>query len=268
MNDSEIRKVNIGLVKRPNPPVRDHFDEPELERLTSSIRENGVLVPLMVVRRGDEFEVVDGDRRLQACWAAGLREIPVVVHALDDSQIHVQRMLANLDRHDPDPVSEAKYIAQLVSAGAFTAEQFAEKLGRTLDWVAGRLEIAQMPEYMQTALSEKRLTLGVAMELYLIQEENTRRRYFDEAIRHGMTVSAAHIVRLQINEAIEGLEAQGQEVNEETLPMVSRVPEVECALTGERMPINETRMVRVGVRNYERWRNEVRDMNREAAPVS
>ena len=268
MHGPEALTVNIGLVKRPNPPVREQFDEQEMARLVASIRENGVLVPLMVIRRDTEFEVIDGDRRLQAAWQAGLREIPIMVHALDDSQVHVQRMLANLDRHDPDPVSEAKYIAKLISNGTFTAEQFVEKLGRTIDWVAGRLEIAQMPEYMQQALSDKRINLGVAMELHLISDENTKRRYFEEALRSGMTNHAAHIIRLQMNEAIEALRIQGNEVTAETLPEIPLVPRVQCALTGEILPINETRMVRVGVRNYEKWQREVIEMNKPASVLA
>ncbi|MBI4133041.1 ParB/RepB/Spo0J family partition protein, partial [Candidatus Uhrbacteria bacterium] len=142
------------MVLRPDPPVRDHFDEQELSRLTASIREHGILVPLMVRRRGDQFEVVDGDRRLAAAWQAGCREVPVMVYDLDDRQTHIQRMLANLDRHDPDPVSEAKYIAKVIHAGTFDIETFAAKLGRSLDWVEGRLTIAEMPPYMQAALAE------------------------------------------------------------------------------------------------------------------
>ena len=268
MNGPQGLTVNIGLVKRPNPPVREHFDEEELARLVTSIRENGILVPLMVVRRKDEFEVIDGDRRLQAAWQAGLREVPIMVHTLDDQQVYVQRMLANLDRHDPDCVSEAKYIARLVADGTFTIEQFAEKLGRTLDWIAGRLEIANMPDYMQSALSEKKVNLGVAMELHLIDDENTKRRYFEEALRSGMTNHAAHILRLQMNEAIEALRAQGETVSVETLPDVPIIPRVQCALTGEILPINETRMVRVGVRNFERWQFEVLDMNKPVVPAS
>jgi ParB/RepB/Spo0J family partition protein len=267
MHESELIKVSIGLVERPNPPIRERFDPEYMESLADSIRQNGIITPLTVVRRGNKFEVVDGDCRLQAAFTAGLREIPVVVRSLSDSEVHIQRMLANKDRSDTDPVSEAKYIARLVADGIFTPESYAEKCGKSFDWVAGRLEIASMPEYMQQALSEKKVNLGVAMELYLIKDENTRSRYFYEAIRSGMTNHAAHVIRLQMNEAIEALQQQGQEVTEEALPVVSTVPKVQCSLTGEWLPVNETRMVRVGVRNHEKWQREVVNMER-SVPTS
>jgi ParB/RepB/Spo0J family partition protein len=251
MHDTELLTVNIGLVKRPNPPIREKFDDEYMESLTASIRENGIITPLTCVRRGSEFEVIDGDCRLQGAWDAGLREIPIVVRVLTDSEVHVQRMLANKDRSDTDPVSEAKYIARLVADGIFTPESYAEKCGKSLAWVAGRLEIAQMPDYMQQALSEKKVNLGVAIELHLIKDANTKERYFKDAVRNGMTNHFAHIIRLQMNEAIEALQEQGLIVSEETLPNIPKIPVVQCILTGDNLPITETRMVRVGVRNFE-----------------
>ena len=262
MNDKELLTVNIGLVERPNPPIRERFEDEYMESLTASIRENGIITPLTVVRRGDKFEVIDGDCRLQAAWAAGLRQIPVVVCALNDSEVHVQRMLANKDRSDTDPVSEAKYIARLVADGIFTPESYAEKCGKSFSWVAGRLEIASMPDYMQKALSDKKVNLGVAMELYLIKDENTRSRYFNEAVRSGMSNHAAHVIRLQMNEAIEALQQQGEEITEEALPVVPTMPRVQCSLTGEWFPLNETRLVRVGILNHEKWQREVVNMDR------
>jgi ParB/RepB/Spo0J family partition protein len=253
MSNGEQKEVNIGLVVRPVPPVREHFDEQELASLTKSIRENGVLVPLMVRQLGDKFEVVDGDRRLAAAWAAGLRKIPVMVHPLSDSETHLQRLLANLDRHDPDPVSEAKYIAKIIHKKTFTIPEFAKKLGRTINWIEGRLTIAEMPEYMRQALSTQEISLGVCMELHNITDAKTKERYFRDALRNGMTVHTAKVNSLMVNEAIEAVAETGEEITEQTIPTNVRVPRSRCAYTGEEMPITQMRMVRVGIDNYEKW---------------
>lgn len=259
MNEQqESKTVNIGSVVRPVPPVREFFDEQELDRLTQSIRENGILVPLMVRPQGDNFEVIDGDRRLAAAWQAGVREVPVVVYNLNDSQTHIQRMLANLDRHDPDPVSEAKYIARIVSEKVMDVETFAKKLGRSIDWVEGRLRIAEMPEYMQVALAAQKISLGVCMELNDIQDKGTKQRYFEDALSNGSTIHAAKINKLMVNEAIEANERAGVEVTEETIPEPQRVPKASCAYTGELMYVTEMRMVRVGIKNHEKWQADLR----------
>jgi len=251
MHEPQIQMANIGLVDRPNPPVREKFDEVEMERLVASIRENGILVPLMVVARENRFEVVDGDRRLQAAWTAGLREIPVVVHVLDASQVHVQRMLANLDRHDPDPVSEAKYIAKLIYDKTFTFEEISKKLGRSEAWIQGRLTIAEMPAYMQAALSEDKIKLGVALELQEIKDEGTKERYHTEALRNGMSVHSARYNRMVVNEAIEALAESGQTATPENLPTTIEEPMVKCAISDEVVPLNSTRFVRVSVSSLE-----------------
>lgn len=258
MNESqESKTVNIGLVERPVPPVREFFDEQELERLAESIRENGILVPLMVRPKGDKYEVIDGDRRLAAAWKADVREVPVMVYDLDDSQTHIQRMLANLDRHDPDPVSEAKYIAKVIADGAVDVETFAKKLGRSLDWISGRLTIAEMPEYMQLALATQKISLGVCMELHEIKDPGTKERYFMDALRNGSTVHAAKVNKLMVNEAIEANENAGVESTEETVPEPQRIPQARCAYTGELMYVTEMRMVRVGIRNHQNWQSEL-----------
>jgi len=257
MQDGEKITVNIGLVCRPEPPVRDHFDQQELDRLTQSIRDEGILQPLLVVPRGDKYEVIDGDRRLAAAWAAGLREVPVLVRNLSPEQVHVHRMLANLDRHDPDPVSEAKYIARLIASEIWTPEIAAAKLGRSIAWVEGRLTIAEMPDYMREALSTGELKLGVAMELNQIADESTKKSYFREAVRSGMTIHAAKLSVIAVNEAIESTRARGEEITEESTPPPVLIPKVKCALTDEVLLVTQTQMVRVGIENYQKYRSEV-----------
>lgn len=254
---NEYKKINIGKIDRPVPPIRKHFDEQEMARLIQSIRDNGVAVPLLVRPIGDRFEVIDGDRRLNACWSAGVKEIPVVVKSLDDRETHIFRMLANLDREDTDPVSEAKYVAKLIHEKTFSAEEYAEKIGRSVSWVEDRMTIAEMPEYMQQALSVKSASLGLCLELNKITDENTKHRYFQEAVRNGMTIHAAKINRMQVNEAIHAVREQGKEVVKEELPQVIKVPEVLCALTGERLPMTATRMIRVGIENYNEFRKAI-----------
>lgn len=265
MEHEQNKIVNIGDVVRPVPPVRDHFDEQELQRLATSIRENGILVPLLCRPKDGKYEVIDGDRRLAAAWKAELREVPIMVRNLNDEQTHIQRMLANLDRHDPDPVSEAKYIAEVVGNKVFTIEEFATKLGRTIDWVEGRLTIAEMPPYMKDALSEAKISLGVCMELHKIKDTATKERYFREAMQSGMTIHAAKVSTLIVNEAIEALERQELPVTEESVPRVQTIPNVRCAYTGEVLPVTATRSVRVGIENHRKWQQELRE---QPAPVS
>ena len=257
MNDTQIKTINIGLVDRPDPPIRRQFDEQEMARLVASIREHGILTPLLVRERKDRYEVIDGDRRLAAAFKADVREIPVVVRTLNDKQTHIQRMLANKDREDTDPVSEASYIAQTIADKVITVEEWCDTIGRSEAWVFDRLEIASMPDYMKDALSGKLIPLGVCLELNKIDDDATRERYFYDAMRSGMTIHAAKVSRLMVNEAIEAVQARGDTVTEDSVPVIQTVPRARCAYTGEAMPVTAMRMVRVGIDNHENWQREL-----------
>ena len=264
MYENKLETINIGRIERPDPPVRVHTDEQEMARLVSSIKEHGILVPLLVRQRGDRFEVIDGDRRLSAAWTAGLREVPVMVRNLDDRQTHIQRMLSNKDREDTDPVSEAKYIAKTIEDGIISVTEWCDAIGRSDKWIADRLEIATMPEYMQAALVGKKVSLGVCLEINQVSDELTKERYFYDAMRSGMTVHAAQISRMAVNEAIEALEVRGEQVTENAVPEIQTVPRARCAYTGELLLITEMRMVRVGIRSHENWQ---RDLVKQDTPT-
>ena len=227
--------------------------------LIASIRDEGIIVPLLVRERGDRFEVVDGDRRLSAAWTAGLREIPVLVRTFNDKQAYLQRMLANKEREDTDPVSEAKYIAETIKQKIITVEEWCEKMGRTDAWIADRLEIASMPEYIQLGLASKKISLGVCLELNQIIDDKTKERYFYDAMRQGMTIHAAKVSRMAVNEAIEAVRSRGDEVTENNIPEIETIPKARCAYTGEALLITEMRLVRVGIRNHEDYQRSLKE---------
>lgn len=241
----QAKIINVQLIDRPNPPVRGIFNEDEISSLAESIRTNGILVPLLVRQNGERFEVIDGDCRLEAAYRNRLTEVPCMVRSASDSETHILRMLANLDRNDPDPVSEAIYIAKAIKSGSITAEELAEKLGRGAKWIDDRLAIAAMPEYMQDAIREKRLPLGVALALFEVDDDTVRRRWVNFAIRDGMTVRAAEDA-LREYERLKDLGSSGDEQSSPP-PMPEAPPRVlhPCARCGEHADASELRFVRV-----------------------
>ena len=241
----EVQVINVQDIDRPNPPVRISFVEEEIASLTESIRDKGILVPLLVRRVGERFEVIDGDCRLEAAVRLRLREVPCMVRDSGDSETHVLRLLANLDRSNPDPVSEAVYIAKAIASGAITAEALVQKLNRSPQWIENRLTIAEMPAYMQDALRAKELPLGIALELMEIDEEDYRQSYMEVAIRDGMTVRTA---RDSVREFFRVKEIRDRAANPAEAPPLPEVPVqifYSCAACGEPAPDRELRFVRV-----------------------
>lgn len=147
---------------------RRRFPEEELEALAASLREHGVLQPLLArPSRGlaAGYEIVAGERRWRAAQRAGLVELPVVVRELDDRQVVELALVENLQREDLSPLEEAEAYARLAGDFGRTQEEIAEAVGRSRSHVANTLRLLQLPEAVRAMLADGRLTAGHARAL-------------------------------------------------------------------------------------------------------
>jgi ParB family chromosome partitioning protein len=146
---------------RPNPhQPRRRFDEAELATLTASIREHGVLQPILVTETIDGYRLVAGERRLRAAAAAGLDRIPAVIHQLDDrAQLEVA-LIENLQREDLDAIEAARGFRRLIDEFGFSAEEIAARVGRARSTVANTLRLLELAPSVQAAVGDRRITEG------------------------------------------------------------------------------------------------------------
>ena len=151
---------------RPNPDQpRRHFSEPELATLAESIREHGVLQPIVVTELLDGFELVAGERRLRAARLAGLERIPAVIRQLDAAARLEVALIENLQREDLDPIEAATGFRRLVDEFGFTHERIAARVGRARSTVANTLRLLDLAPSVQQAVVERSLTEGHARAL-------------------------------------------------------------------------------------------------------
>lgn len=151
---------------RPNPyQPRRHFDPAELATLTASIREHGVLQPVLVTEAVDGYELVAGERRLRAAIAAGLERIPAIVRQFDDRSRLEIALIENLQREDLDPIEAAQGFRRLIDEFGFTHEQIAERVGRARSTVANTLRLLDLAPGVQACVADRRLTEGHARAL-------------------------------------------------------------------------------------------------------
>lgn len=191
MTTPQYQEVDITLIDRPEDPIRLTLDDPTLDDLCRSICTEGILVPLLLRPIGDRFRVIAGDRRLACAWKCRIQKIPAVVRDIDDREEYVLRALENLQRKNPDPVSEAVYIQVGITKLGLTPEYLAERFDRSVEWVKDRLAIAEMPDFLKDLLRQELLPLGVALLLAQIDDEKTLRDWVAGAIQDGMTVVGA-----------------------------------------------------------------------------
>ncbi|MCK4176983.1 ParB/RepB/Spo0J family partition protein [Aciditerrimonas ferrireducens] len=208
------REVPISAI-RPNPhQPRRRFDEEAMASLAASIKELGVLQPVLVRELGDgQFELIAGERRWRAAKRAGRQTIPVLVQQANDLQSLEQALVENLHRQDLNPIEEATAYQQLIDEFSYTHEQVAARVGKSRAAVTNTLRLLQLPAGVQRALAEGSLSAGHARALLGTPDRSLQEQLAQRVVAEGLTVRAVEeLVRQSSASAVElapTVEAQG-----------------------------------------------------------
>ena len=177
------------IVPNPNQP-RTHFNESELEELSESIRENGVLQPLLVRKNGQKYEIIAGERRYQASKIAGLEKLPVIIREVDDQKMLELALIENLQRSDLNPIEEAKGYKQLIKASGMTQEALSKAVSKSRSTITNSLRLLDLPEQVQDMLFEGKLTAGHARAILAVPFEEARIKLAEKVVAEGLSVRA------------------------------------------------------------------------------
>ncbi len=162
---------------------RKTFDEDKILELADSIKQHGVITPLLVTKRGDSFLIVAGERRWRAAKKAGLKEVPVVIKDLTDEEIAELAIIENLQREDINSIEEAFAFKQLIEEYSYTQDQVAEKISKSRVYVTNSLRLLKLTEKVQEMVIQELLTAGHARALLAItdpaQQEEVAQQVFD-----------------------------------------------------------------------------------------
>lgn len=190
VDQKEETKVSIDKINpNPNQP-RTHFNETLLNELADSIRENGVLQPLLVRKKGKGYEIIAGERRYQASKIAGLEELPVIVKEVDDQKMLELALIENLQRSDLNPIEEAKGYRQLIKASGMTQEALSKAVSKSRSSITNSLRLLDLPEPVQQYLFDGRLTAGHARAILAVPYEEQRIKLADKVVAEGLSVRA------------------------------------------------------------------------------
>jgi ParB family transcriptional regulator, chromosome partitioning protein len=153
---------------------RERFDESELQNLAQSIKEKGVIQPLIVtaIKNSEEYELIAGERRLRASKIAGLKKVPVVVYEVDNNTTRLElALIENIQRTDLNPLEEAEAYRKLIENFGYTQEETANKVGKQRSTIANLLRLLRLPDSIQRDISEGLLSEGHARSLVRLLEE-------------------------------------------------------------------------------------------------
>ena len=177
----------------PNPDQpRTHFDETRIAELAASIKEQGVIQPLLVRRRPQGgYELIAGERRYRASKKAGLKEVPVTVRAAGDREVMELALVENLQRDDLNPIELALGYQSLIEDHAYTQEQLAKRIGRDRSSVANTLRLLKLPQKAQGDLIEGRLTTGHAKAMLSLEDVELMLELREQIIKNALSVREA-----------------------------------------------------------------------------
>ncbi|WP_394189843.1 ParB/RepB/Spo0J family partition protein [Paenisporosarcina quisquiliarum] len=205
-----VEKISLKEIKVNPFQPRKIFDEAALNELAESIKEHGVLQPIIVRRKGKSFEIVVGERRFRGSKIAGLTEIPVVVRELTDQQMMEIAILENLQREDLTPIEEAEAYQNLMESLNLTQEQLAFRLGKSRPHIANHIRLLSLPEVVRGHISAGNLSMGHGRALLGIKRKKLIPIISDKVMKENLNVRQLESLVQKMNDDVSRETSTGE----------------------------------------------------------
>ncbi len=186
--NNQVLEIEIDkIIANPYQP-RVKFDEGKLEELSQSIKSHGIIQPLVVSQNGSQFELIAGERRLQASKIAGLKKIPAVIRKVKDKEKLELALAENVQRHNLNPIEEAKAYHKMEEEFQMNQEEIARKIGKSRSAIANKMRLLKLPIEVQKSLIEEDITEGHAKAILSIDNTEKQRALLNLILKSNLTV--------------------------------------------------------------------------------
>ena len=197
------------IIPNPNQP-RKEFNAEMLNELAESIREKGVLQPILVEKKGDRYIIIAGERRFRASGIAGLKKIPVIEKNFTEEEKYEIALIENIQREDLSPIEEAKAYQTLITSYNLGQDELSKKIGKNRSTIANSLRLLKMPQDMQDALSSGEISAGHARAVLSVINPADQRILFNRIINGGLSVREAEKQSSDLNNGMRSLHGTGE----------------------------------------------------------
>lgn len=216
--ESEVLQVNLDDIIPNRFQPRIAFDETGLKELADSIKEHGIIQPLVLRKLGNKYEIIAGERRYKAATIAGLVTVPAIISNIDDNKSAEVALVENIQRRDLTPIEEAKSYKSLLDKGYLTQEQLAKKMGISQPAVANKLRLLNLDEEIQQALLTEKISERHARSLLQVTDKTKQKELLNRIINERLTVRD---LDQEIKKILETNDDSG------TIPLVSLTPSID-----------------------------------------
>ena len=186
--EREIIEVSLDDIIPNRFQPRLSFDEQGLNELAESIRQHGIIQPLVLRKIGDKYEIIAGERRYKASYIAGLTKVPAVIIDLNDNESAEVAIVENIQRKDLSPIEEAKSYKKLLDRGYLTQDQLASRMGKNQSSVSNKLRLLNLDEKVQDALLNNKISERHARSLLKLDNKEEQKEVLDEIIEKRLNV--------------------------------------------------------------------------------
>lgn len=201
-HEKEIEIAVSDIIPNPLQP-RKTFDADKLAELTESIKEHGVIQPLIVRKNNGKYEIVAGERRWRAAKTAKLKTVPVIVREYDNAKMAEIALVENIQRHDLNAIEEAEGIKRLMNEFGFNQEQAAKKIGRSRTAVTNILRLLNLPAAVREAVSRETLTMGQVRPLLSLENAQEQEKLAQIIAEQGLSARAVEEIVKKIKNGEE-----------------------------------------------------------------
>lgn len=238
-------QIGIDKIRMPQHLMRKIVDENGLETLAKSIRRLGILMPLIVRKEGNEYELVAGMRRMYAAEMCGLSKVPVIVKSIDAGDAESIKIAENHEREDVNPIDEGEYFRDVMKETGWTQRDMAREVGVSEAYISQRMSTAVWDEKTKMAVRSGNMKFSVARELEKVTDPVEKKRLVQIAIDSGVTPAIAGQWRREVNSVIEARENQGEMELERTPTHLPQKVYVPCQTCENPIAVEEVVFLRI-----------------------
>lgn len=191
---SELEKKRPFLICgieeiQPNPwQPRKNFDDAQIQDLVESIQQKGILQPLVVRRKGSGYELIAGERRWRAAQKAGLKEVPIIIKDVSESELLELSLIENIQRENLNPIEEAEAFRKLMDQFQLSQEEIAKRVGKDRTTIANALRLLRLPQDIKQSLAEGKISVGHARAFLSLESLEKQRAAFKQVLAAGLSV--------------------------------------------------------------------------------
>jgi ParB family chromosome partitioning protein len=245
---NDVVEIAIDMIDEPEMAMRENVRDDEIESLMASIKQVGLLEPLVVRPVGDRFGLIAGHRRLTALKLLGKALCLAKILDVSEKDALIIRMHENSHRENVNPVDEAVYIGKVMTEIGLSVSEISERMNRSVGYVYDRLSILEFPEYLINAVAEKKISISAAIALNKIPDEITKRNFVSIAAKDGITLERANAWVAMVNVGAITQETTPEQIQAMEQPEQHNEVLITCAKCKQPAKIRD--MVTVWIHKY------------------